>query len=169
MATTRITLHPMGALPVDSTDAMPEIKVAGTNAQIMSLSYDAAADEAAMWIIPYTPVTGGGNITVKVRWYADTATTGDVVWGGSVLAYTPETDSGDIEADSWATEVTATDSHLGTTAQRIHEAVITVTNLDSYATGDFLCIRVRRDADNGSDTMASDAQVVGVVVEYADS
>lgn len=168
MATTRITLSPQGALPAGA-DTFPEVKAAGTNFDVMSLSFDAATDEECFWQIPYAPTYGSGNITVKVRWYGDTATSGNVVWAAAVACITPETDSTDVEADSWGTAATVTDSHLGTTAHRIMEASITVSSLDSITTGDLLFLRLYRDADNASDTMSGDAQVVGVIVEYSDT
>jgi hypothetical protein len=168
MATTRISLGVQGALPTGA-DTFPELKAAGTNWDVLSLSFDAAADEGCFWQVPYAPAYGSGNITVKVLWYGDTATSGDVVWAAAVACITPETDSTDIETDAWGTAATVTDSHLGTTAQRVHTASITVSSTDSITTGDVLFVRLYRDADNGSDTMSGDAQVVGVIVEYSDT
>lgn len=168
MATTRLALPISGASPVPSV-TMPEFKSAGTNITVESYSFDAAATEGVQWDIPYFPAYGSGNITMKVLWYGDTATSGDVVWGGAISALTPETDSTDVETDSWATETTVTDSHLGTTAQGVHTASITISNLDSVATGDRVCVRLQRLGANGSDTMSSDAQCVGVILEYSDT
>ncbi len=168
MATTRMQFGARGFGPVPG-ETFPEFKSAGSTITAESLSFDAAATEAAQVTVPYVPAYGSGNLTVKVLWYGDSATSGDVVWGASIAALTPETDSQDIETDAWATENTVTDSHLGTTAQRLHTASITVSNLDSIATGDYLALRVRRIGGNGSDTMTGDAQVVGVVVEYSDT
>ena len=168
MATTRISLSVQSALSVPSV-TFPELKQAGTNISAMSYSFDAAGTEAIMWVLPYLPAYGSGNLTCKILWYGDTATTGDVVWGAQIACLTPETDSQDIEADAWATQQTVTDSHLGTTAQRLHTASITVSNLDSITTGDYFALRIDRIGGNGSDTMAGDAQVVGVVLEYSDT
>lgn len=168
MATTRIVLNVESALPVPSV-TMPEFKSAGTNITVASYSFDAAGTEGLQFIVPYVPAYGSGNLTVKLLWHPDTATTGDVVWGASIAALTPETDTQDIETDAWATENTVTDSALGTTAQRLHTASVTVSNLDSIATGDYFALRVQRLGGNGSDTMSGDAQLVGVVVEYSDT
>lgn len=168
MATTRLQFAVAQALPV-AGETLPEFKQAGSTITVQSYSFDAAGTESIQFVLPYVPAYGAGNLTVKLLWYGDSATTGDVVWGASIAALTPETDSTDIETDAWATENTATDSHLGTTAQRLHTASITVSNLDSIATGDYLALRVRRIGGNGSDTMTGDAQLVGVVVEYSDS
>lgn len=168
MATTRLQFAARSFGPV-AGETFPEFKAAGSTITVESLSFDAASTEAAQISVPYVPAYGSGNLTVKILWYGDTATTGDVVWGAAIAALTPETDSTDIETDAWATENTVTDSHLGTTAQRLHTASITVSNLDSVTTGDHLYLRIRRIGGNGSDTMSGDAQVTGVVVEYSDT
>jgi hypothetical protein len=168
MATTRIQLDAAQALPVPSV-TMPEFKLGGTNINVASYSFDAAGTEGVQFLIPYAPAYGSGNITAKLLWFGDSATSGDVVWGVAIAALTPETDSTDIETDSWATENTVTDSHLGTTAHRLHTASVTVSNLDSITTGDYLAVRVQRLGADGSDTMTGDAQLVGIVLEWSDT
>jgi len=168
MATTRLVLNVDSAQPVPGS-TLPQFKQAGSSVGVSSYSFDAGADEALQFVVPYVQAYGSGNLTVKLRWFADTATSGDVVWGAAIAAITPETDSQDIETDSLATENTVTDSHLGTTAQRLMEASITVSNLDSLAAADYLSLRIRRIGTNGSDTMSGDAQLAGVVVEYSDT
>lgn len=167
MATVYQTLVPEGAAYLATT--FPEYKnVAGTNFPVTSLAYDASADEAAFWktrAVRYA----SGNLTVDIEWYADTASSGDVVFGVSIAAITPNTDTQDIETDGLATENTVTDSHLGTTNQRLHRATVTVSNLDSLAADDFLVIRLRRLGSNGSDTMTGDALVTLITVSYSDT
>ena len=169
MATTRLPDFCMeNALKVPGV-TMPEYKQAGSTLNVSSYSFDAAGTEGIQFHVPYLPAYGSGNLTFTVRWYGDSATTGDVVWGGAVAAITPNTDSQDAETKAFATETTATDSHLGTTAQRIHEVDITVSNLDSIATGDEVWFRVQRLGGNGSDTMSGDAQMTALVVSYSDT
>lgn len=168
MATTRLIIPAEDAIPVPGV-TMPELKSAGTNIPVLSYSFADNATEGLAFVVPYVPAYGSGNLTAKPRWYPDTATANDVVWGVSIAALTPETDTQDIETDAWATENTATDTALGTTAQRLHEASVTVSNLDSIATSDYLALRVQRLGGNGSDTMSGDAQLVALVVEYSDT
>lgn len=168
MATTRLQFHASTARPV-AGETLPEFKQAGSTISVQSYSFDAASTEAIQFTVPYLPAYGSGNLTCKILWYGDTASSGDVVWGASVACLTPETDTQDIETDAWATENTVTDSHLGTTAQRLHTASVTISNLDSITTGDYFNLRIRRIGGNGSDTMSGDAQVVGVVLEYSDT
>lgn len=167
MATTRLTFEPEGGQEVAAV-AAPELKsAAGTNMTVKSLAFDAAAIEAAQWSLAALLGYGSGNLTVKVRWYADTATSNAVVWGVSIMAVTPG-DAQDAETEAWATEATATGS-ASATAQAIVETSVTVTSLDSLAALDLFRLRLRRLATDGSDTMAGDAQVVGVLVEFSDT
>lgn len=148
--------------------AFPALVKNGTNFPVVGLAFDAAADEAAFWhwqAVNY----GSGNVTVRVEWYADTATSGDVIWGIQLAAITPNTDSQDVETDSLATANTATDTHLGTVGQRLHTVDVTVSNLDSLANNDAVWLRLYRDADAGGDTMTGDAIVTGVTVSYSDT
>ena len=149
--------------------AFPQlVKNNGTNFPVMGLSFDAAADEAAFWQFIATNY-GSGNLTLEIYWYADTASTGNVIFDAQIAAITPDTDSQDIETDALATVQSVTDSHLGTTGQRLHKATITISNLDSLASGDYVALRLNRDADNASDTMTGDAIVVLLRLSYSDT
>lgn len=167
MATVYMTLTPEGARFKAST--FPQLKcINGTNYAVSGLFYDASLDEAAFWRFPATSY-GSGNLTVSIFWYADTASSGDVVFGGALAAITPNSDSQDIETDGLDTEATATDTHLGTVGQRLHQIDVTVTALDSLAADDIVTLRIRRVGSSGSDTMTGDAALVLARVSYSDT
>jgi len=168
MATVYYELDIANALPVPGV-TFPQMKQAGSSLTVDSLSFDAGGTEGCMWKIPRLPSYGSGNITLTPIWYADSASSGDVVFGGALAAITPNTDTQDAETKSFATETTATDSHLGTTGQRVHSVDITISNLDSVASGDIAWIRLQRLGANGSDTMTGDAQVIGAILSYSDT
>lgn len=149
--------------------AFPQlVKANGTAIPITGYAFDAAADEALFF--DFRAVSyGSGNVTVAVDWYADTASSGDVIWGAQLACITPDTDTQDVETKALATANTVTDTHLGTTGQRLHRASITVSNLDSLASDDDVRLRVYRDADAGGDTLAGDAIAVRVTVSYSDA
>lgn len=140
----------------------------GTNFPVTALAYDAAADEAAFWgfrAINY----GSGNLSIDIDWYADTASSGVVVWGAQIAAITADTDTQDVETKALATAVTVNDTHLGTTGQRLHRCTIALSNLDSIANHDDVWLRVYRDADAAGDTLVGDALLVKVTVSYSDT
>ena len=167
MATVIQQLPARSAIPASTNGAQHKL-VDGTNFPVASLAYDAATSETAYWqfgAISY----GSGNITAKVAWYADTATSGGVVWGLSLAAITPDADTQDIETKAFATEVTQVDTHLGTTGQRLHEVNVTINQLDSIATGDYVTLRVARKTADASDDMTGDAQLIQIVLSYSDT
>lgn len=169
MTTTRVVFDDIGVARKVPGVTLPEYKEAGTNLVVASYSFADNATEAIQVQLGYVPAYGSGNITLKLVWYGDTATTGNVVWGAQIACITPESDTQDAETKSWATENTVTDSHLGTTAQRLHTASITISNLDSIATGDGLWLRVQRKGGDGSDTMSGDAQLTAIIAEWSDT
>jgi hypothetical protein len=151
------------------SSAFPQtLKTNGTNFPVYGLAFDAATDETAYWKF-LADNYGSGNLTVDIFWYADTATSGDVIFDVGVAAITPNTDSQDIETKAFATVNSVTDTHLGTTGQRLHTATVTVSNLDSLAAGDYVMLKLNRDANNASDTMTGDAIVVAMRVSYSDT
>jgi hypothetical protein len=140
----------------------------GTNFPVPGLAFDAAADEAAFfdfWAVSY----GSGNLTVTVEWYADTASSGVVRWEAAIAAITPNTDTQDVETKALATANTFDDTHLGTTGQRDHSADITVSNLDSLASGDSVVLRIRRIGSNAADTLTGDCILRKVILSYSDT
>lgn len=144
------------------------VQANGSTYPVPGYAFDAAADEE-IWFTFIATDYGSGNVTVRIFWYADTATSGDVVWAAALGAVTANTDTQDIETDGLGTAATTTDSHLATTGQRLHSADVVISSLDSLAAGDYVTLRVFRDADNASDTMTGDAIVPLVVVTYSDT
>lgn len=167
MATVYQTFEPGDALLPTTNPAAPT-QVQGTNFPVSGLAFDASTEETAFFTFPAINY-GSGNVSVELQWYADTASTGGVTFGASLAAITPNTDTQDIETKAFATENAASDTHLGTTGQRLHSFTITVSNLDSLANGDDLTLRLRRVPADASDTMTGDAIVTRVIVSYSDT
>lgn len=166
MATIRQTLNPTSAVPAASNGGA-FVAFAGTNFPVPGLAFDASTAETVYFFFRAASY-GSGNITATVYWYADTASSGDVTFGTAIAAITPNTDTQDIETKAFATAQTVTDSHLGTTGQRLHSIDVTISNLDSVAADDYVAMKLYRDAAAGSDTMTGDAIVVGVTLAYSD-
>jgi hypothetical protein len=90
------------------------------------------------------------------------------VWESKLAVITPDTDTQDVETKALATLNTVTDTHLGTVGQRLHRAIITVTNLDALAANDDVWVKLTRNAVNVADTMAGDAILTLATVSYSD-
>lgn len=164
MATAYTQLSPEEAQFLAAT--FPQyIKNNGTNFPVPGLAYDAATQENAFWRFRAAQYSTG-NLTLDIDWYADTATSGAVVWGAAIAAITADTDTTDIETKAYATANEATDTHLGTTGQRLHRASITISNLDSLAAEDWVSVKIYRKAADGADTMTGDAILTLVTISY---
>lgn len=151
-----------------STNFAQYVKADGTNIPISGLAYDpvAATAEQAMW--KFTPVGyGSGPLAVDIVWYAATATSGDVDWGASVAAITPNVDTQDPTTKTWPSTPLVSDTHLGTTGKRLHLVTVSVSNVDSMAAGDECWLRVIR--SSATDTMTGDAILTSVRISYSDT
>lgn len=169
MATITHYFHPeMAQFP---TANYPQLKkTAGTNFPVSGLAFDGGSTDESCTFKFVATSYGSGNLTVTVYWYADSASSGNVVFGAAISAITPNTDSQDIETDAFATANTVQDAHLGTTGQRLHSADIAVSNLDSIAAGDHVFLQIYRDAsDTTNDTMTGDAIITLVTLSYSDT
>lgn len=154
-----------------STGAPQLVRANGTTIPVAGYAFDPTTEEAFFFDFPAIAY-GSGSVSVDILWYARSATSGAVVWNVSMAAITPDTDSQDAETDGLATVVAITDTHLGTTAQRVHRATGTLSgaSLDSLAAGDEVRLRVARQAGNASDTMnTSDVIITRVIVSYSDT
>jgi hypothetical protein len=72
----------------------------------------------------------------------------------------------DIDADGYDTIQSATTTTSGTSGV-VNTTAITITTIDSLAADDCFRLKVTRDADNASDTMTGDAELVAVEVRAA--
>jgi len=169
MATVKHQLMPTEAL-MFATNFPQYLRISGTNFPVDGLAYDATTDEAAVWKL-IVDNYGSGNLTLDIYWYADTATSANVVWETQIACITADADTQDIETKSLATLNFVQDTHLGTTGQRVHKCSITISNLDSIAAGDLLHIRIARDANgtNATDDMTGDAILIMAELSYSDT
>lgn len=127
------------------------------------LGFDPGTDETAQWTrIAPSGLDVGGNQTAYIYWRADTATSGNVIWAVQVEAVTPDDALDTDAASSFAAVQTVTDAAPGTAGYVTRAAIpLTVAQADSLAAGDKFRIRIARDANNASDTMAGDAEILG--------
>jgi hypothetical protein len=127
-------------------------------------SFDAATDEHLHFIfrVPADYASGGD---VKLLWMVNSASANNVVWGARIAIITPADADTPVEHAAAAASTTTTAGNA-TEARRLIETSITLANLDSIAAGDLAALIVYRDADNGSDTLAADAELLNVALTY---
>lgn len=132
-----------------------------TRNSMLVLDFDAATEEYAVFLgVIRENASFASGLTVRLSWMATTATSGNCIWGVQFEKMTT-----DLDADSW--DPVATGTGAVTTATNATSGIPTTTSIpmtavDSLAAGDFFRLRVYRDADNASDTMAGDAELLSV-------
>ena len=133
-----------------------------TRNSIACLDFDDATDESAVFIsiIPEGASLGSG-LKIRLHWMATTATSGDAVWDVSLERMTT-----DLDSDSFDTIASGTATANGTSGI-LTVTEITLTTIDSVTAGDGYRLKVTRDANNGSDTMTGDAELVVCEVRSA--
>ena len=170
MATGTIIL-PIRAAQLDPTNPPARLYASGTLRPYLAFD-GGTTDELVTWTFRM-PSDYASGLKCIIQWGADTATSGDTKWGCVVMAITANTDTADAETDSYDTGTpnTITDTHLGTTAGRLHECEITLTsNIDSLTASDYAAFQFYRDAsDTTNDTLSGDAFVWAVSLEYTTS
>ena len=131
------------------------------------LDFDAAADVSAIFggVLPRGDGGyAGGGLTVSLYWMASSATSGNVVWNVAIERH--EADVTDLDADSFAAAQAAT-AACASASGEVAVTEIPFTDgaqMDSLAAGESFRLKVTRDADNGSDTMTGDAELLRVEV-----
>lgn len=168
MATIKQTFQPEQAEFLTALAFPQYLATQGTNFPVTGLAFDDAADETCFFKFKASDY-GSGNVTLDIYWYADSASSGDVIFGAALAAITPNTDTQDIETKAFATANTVTDTHPGTTGQRLLQCAITISNLDSLAADDIVWVKFFRDADAGGDTLTGDAIVVLLQLSYSNA
>jgi len=133
------------------------------------LDFDAATDEAALWVDVLPIRYGGGGVTVEIEFAATSATSGNVVWTAAFERVGSE--SQDLDEDGFATARTTTTA-VSATCGKTKKAAITFTDgsqMDSVAAGEAYRLKVTRDADNEADTASEDVEIVVVHVKETSS
>ena len=129
------------------------------------IDFDDTTDEYVVFRDVLPNAYDNSGLTVKLIWVAATATSGNVVWN---VAFERINDEGfDIDADGFATAQSATAAAPSTSGYAQYTS-ITFTDgaqMDSLAAGELFRIKVLRDADNASDTMTGDAELMAVIIE----
>lgn len=123
---------------------------------LATLDFDQSADEFAQFMVPMPKSWNEGTVTAEFLWSA--GATGDVVWGiqGVAISNDDPLDAAFGTAQSVTDSVTAADD-LMITAET---GAITIGG--SPAEKDLVVFQVYRDADNGADTLAADAKLIGI-------
>ena len=167
MATTRYTFTPESAgFPTSAFAALTQIGT-GTYARLV-LAFDGATDEDAFWTF-VAPQGLSGALSAVISYCMASAVTGTVRFEAKIEATTPG-DTDDLDA---AAHFGTTNSNGGTvpatTAGKMGQIEVTLTNADSIAAGDYCRLNIHRDADGttGTDDVTTDLYVLAVELREA--
>lgn len=128
------------------------------------LAFDSATDEHADFFGVLPRHYGGGGLTVTLHW-ASGVTSGATVWN---VAFRRVADDAEDIDTSHSYDYNAVTATTASATAEVDYAVITFTDgadMDSLAVGELFILRVRRDADNGSDNMTGDGYLISVEVK----
>jgi hypothetical protein len=135
-----------------------------TNDQdLYHLDFDQTNQEFAQATVVMPSDWNGGTVTATFYWTATGTSTNSVVWECQGRSY------GDLETidQSWGTPQEIADAHSATANQvQITSATPAITLAGTPAAGELVQFRVARDPANGSDTLAADARLIGVLITY---
>jgi hypothetical protein len=140
---------------VDSTETT-------TNRQNFDeLLFDPAAIEYAQALVRMPSNYNNGTVTARFFW-SSSSSTGSVVWGLQARAFADD----DALDTAFGTAQTVTDTLLATGDMHISAATSAVTSGGTPAATTPLQFQIYRDATNGSDTLGSDARLLGVEISF---
>lgn len=173
MATGYIWLPIGAAVPSDgsASNGAPAIqRFQGTEANpkkhFLAAAFDAAADEHLTWSFRMPGNYASGGVVTGQFMTNDTGASESAVWGARLGAVTAADADTPVEHAAAAASTTTADINT-TEARRMVDFSITLANLDSVAAGDWVHIIFYRDADNASDDLTSDAELIsGIQFEY---
>ena len=157
MATGTVVLPAAGA-ELDDTNP-PGVSFVNSRRMLL---FDDTVDE----IIYYTfrmPQDYASAPVLKFQYSMASATTLEVIIGCEVMAVT---DGEDVDTDSYDTVNTSAETTVPGTAGLMDEISLALANADSLAAGDYVSLKIRRDADNAGDDSVGDLEFWGAALEY---
>ena len=156
----------VASLAVEAADSIPPLnKDAGTNLDQLTCAYDATTDEGRTFVLKMPSdldTATGATARFRAYWYALTATSGAALWearsnGGTAQGTDPD---GTLTVEAAAAATTQ-----GTAGQ------LTITTWNApiarlaWVANDLVYLVLYRNADGSGDTLAEDAQLIGLSVE----
>lgn len=156
---------PAAALTSRTTNGAATGTVESTTNKVMqsSLDFDQSTAEYAQVAIRMPKSYNGGTMTATFVWTANSSSTNSVVWGIQGMS---RTDTEVIDS-AFGTAQTVTDANSWPTAYTLNiSAESGAFTITGAAALEWVVFQIYRDAANGSDTLAADACLLGVFLNY---
>ena len=148
-----------GGAITPTVNGAAQTKIDGTNHSYYVLNYDAATAESAYWQWTMPNSYDGGTINITYYWTAG-VNTNDVVWCFNAGGITP---GGAVDA-ALSADICDTAAAPGTAGYLV--ATARAGAASNFTAGKYTIFKVFRKAADGADTMAGDARLLNVKIEY---
>lgn len=155
---------PAGALRPRTTNGCDNSSAfTGSNVEVPMCGFDPNTDERAQFplLMPKSADESAG-IEVQFVW-SSTGASGNVIWTIACVAVSDD----DPVDGTMGTAQSVTDGVTAANDQMTSGFTSAVTPGGTWTEGDTLYCQVTRDADNGSDTLANDARLLGMRILYS--
>lgn len=107
--------------------------------------FDDTTEETAYWVNYIVRGYAGGTVKADVCYTMASATSGNVIWKIAIMAIS-DGDSADFDTESWDTVNSSGSITVPGTAGYPDKVTITLSNIDSMADGDWLCVQIQLDS-----------------------
>lgn len=155
---------PAGAMSPRITNgpAVGLVETAANKIQLATLDFDQATAEYAQFQIHMPKSWNEGTLTAVVDWSSAISGSNAAVWALRAVAISDD----DVLDAAFGTAVSVTDAQtaVGDLMKTAETGAMTIAG--TPAAGDMVVFEVYRDAANGSDTLAGDARLHGVMLFY---
>lgn len=171
MGQVNINLFPEEGVP--STGNAPALQKLGSpQLSYYGLAYDSAGTEGMYWQCRAVNF-GASNtgINLNFGWHATgivAAGESGVVWYGAIAAITPNTDTGSMQNKTFA-EYSFGSGHAQAGRSGLNNHALTISNIDSLASGDIFFLHFGRSGSHGGDVLVGDAVLLDIQLTYLDN
>lgn len=144
--------------------AMATVETSGNDITLDVLDFDTTTEEGATFAVAFPDEWDRSTIKCKVYWTA-TGGSGGVAWGLRSVAISND----DVLDATYGTEQVVTDTLIAANDLHVTDATAAITVGGSPALGDLVAMEITREVANGSDTIAQDVRLIGVMIQYKES
>lgn len=175
MGTAQIMLAPVGDCPPDGSGSgnnpaqLVPMTSSGTQTANTAkftglfLGFDPSTDQHWGWGPLEVPAAWLSGLTLRIQWYAEGASPGNVVWKGAVMPATIGTT--DTDAAVYNT-IALSSADAGPSTQGVLKTSTIALDTTGIAVGRPFFLMVGRDADNGSDTCTARAVIFSLTIDF---
>jgi hypothetical protein len=155
-----------GAMTPRTTNgaATATVELATNDVMLDVLDFDTTTEEGASFLFAFPAEWDLGTVKAKVHWTAASGS-GGVAWGLRARANADD----DAMDSAYGTEQVVTDTLITANDLHVTAASSALTVGNTPAAGDLTIWEITREVANGSDTIAVDARLIGVQIQYLES